>query len=81
MIKNVYAIRDSVANNFAPPFVMDSDALATRAFRNLSSNQNSDVALNPSDFMLYKVGQYDTEAGTLIPVAPVVVSTLSKMED
>ncbi len=62
---NYYAVKDELANRFLAPTLIKSDELALRQFR----SQINNIELwkdNPSDFSLYRLGEWDDETGILV---------------
>lgn len=70
MIYPVYCIRDAVLDAFEPPFVALHDAAASRTFRNLLEDEHSPYSKNKADYSLWRVGEFDTDAG--LTAAPPV---------
>lgn len=66
----VYAIRDK-ASAFMSPVVDQSDAAAIRNFANAVNSDTGIIGFQPSDFDLYKIGEYDDQNAQLSPVSPV----------
>lgn len=67
----VYAIRD-LKSNFLPPQVEQNEDTAKRNFAFMVSNGNSNVySFAPGDFQLFKVGEFNSATGTLVPVNPI----------
>lgn len=64
MILQMYNVKDKVSEEFAPPFVAKNDAVALRQFNNLINN------LNPQDYSLYHIGQYDSDTGLITVTLP-----------
>lgn len=74
MIYHVYAIRDRLTG-FMTPSIESSDPVAMRSFEMVCSSHNSEkyvTAFKPSDFSLYRIADYDTDTGELIPTFPPV---------
>jgi len=75
---NIYSLQDLKAKCFNNPFFSGNDATACRSVANLLEDRNNTIALDPADFNLFRVGQFDTESGVIeslsIPylVSPVV---------
>lgn len=67
MKRSIYAIHDAL-NGFGSPFVDTNDATAKRNF-SFAVNNNNDMSFSPSDYDLYKVGEFDHETGVLIPLS------------
>lgn len=59
----LYSVRD-VKQAFWPPQVEQNEAVAVRNF-SLMVNTNSITAFTPSDFDFYKVGEFDSQKGTI----------------
>lgn len=66
MIFHVYAIRDELTT-FMSPMLDSSNDSAIRNFR-LAIDSNVMMEKNPTDFCLYKLGDYDNETGKIIPL-------------
>lgn len=65
----LFAIHDSVAQQYAPPFVMPNDGTAVRTFVGLCTDPDSRISKNPSDFDLYELGVFDDETCELVVLA------------
>lgn len=61
MVINMYSIFDTLSEIFHKPFTEINNASATRAF-NESIKENP----NKNDFVLYHIGAYDDNSGTII---------------
>lgn len=61
---NIYTIYDKVANECGPIYQAKNDGVAFRAFINLIG-ENSTV--NPSDYDVYCLGEFDTETRSFVP--------------
>lgn len=66
MIYGIYAMRDEKVG-FLAPALDATDASAMRSFADAISNRDSLPGLHPADFSLYRVGDYDTDSGRIIP--------------
>lgn len=66
MLIGIYSIYDEVAKLYAQPFFFQNDNLAIRAFKNECERPESNLKANPSDYKLYKIGEYDDETGGII---------------
>lgn len=74
MILHVYSVRDRLTG-FMTPTVESSDPVAMRNFEMACSSLNRDKSLmsfKPSDYSLYRIADYDTDTGELIPSFPPV---------
>ena len=69
----MYAVQDIVAGRFFPPFTMENDQMAVRAFSQMvndDSRQNQ-IAMTPGDFRLFKLGDFDPADGQIDAHAPM----------
>ena len=70
MIMNLYSINDSTAGEYGQPAPMNNDAVAVRSFGTLVNEKGTIMNTKPSDFSIWKVGTFDTETGTILPIQP-----------
>lgn len=69
MDTKIYALLDTVAQDFGPPFVAINDGVAKRQSRQLLAQ-----AVHMADFELYCIGDYDTATGEIQPcLQPVLI--------
>lgn len=62
---NIYTIFDSVSKTYNKPFYQSNDDTACRAFTNAINDSESQLSLNPSDFTLYYLAEFDDESGEI----------------
>lgn len=67
MIYSIYSIQDALTG-FNAPTLQANDAAAMRSFAEVFKEVYS-----PSDYSLWKIGQFDTNTGELVPEVPVIV--------
>lgn len=68
MILLVLGIYDVKADAFTrPPFFMGTRGQATRAFADLATAEQSEVAKHPEDYKLMVLGTFDDNTGELKP--------------
>uniref|UniRef100_A0AAU8AYL0 Nonstructural protein n=1 Tax=Dulem virus 166 TaxID=3145643 RepID=A0AAU8AYL0_9VIRU len=72
MIYAIYAIRDAKVG-FLSLTVEQNDAVALRNFEHAKLNAQSLMFSHPGDFDLYKLGNYNTDTGEIIPLLPTPV--------
>lgn len=65
MILEAYSLRDTKAEVYAAPFFVPKEAFATRLLIELVKDKRSDLGKYPADFMLYRIGLYDTDTAKL----------------
>lgn len=55
----VYALRDSKADAFATPMFVQNDSIAVRCLKAALQDTSSALAVSPSDFGLFCLGEFD----------------------
>lgn len=66
MIFNVYAMRD-LRTGFMQPTISQNDPQAARQFESAIEQSHDILFTHRSDFQLFRIGQYDSDNGKLIP--------------
>ncbi|WNK13066.1 MAG: nonstructural protein [Microvirus sp.] len=67
MILKVFAIYDSAADYYLPPFTSRSVGEALRDFGTSAKDRNAgQLYSHPADFTLFEIGSYDNTVGNLI---------------
>lgn len=61
----IYSIYDTKAEQFGNPVCIRTDAEARRMFKALATDGETQVGRNPEDFLLYRIGVFDAEKGTV----------------
>ena len=61
----MFSIFDKATETYNRPFFMLTEAEATRAMCNLVTDQTTDIAKNPEDYVLCYLGKYDNRTGRL----------------
>jgi hypothetical protein len=68
MILKIYAIHDSAANAYLPPFFQHNDGIAIRSFQdNVNSTEENNLSKHPDQFTLFHIGEYDDSKGIITP--------------
>lgn len=65
MILRCYSIFDVKAKAFLPPFFLQAQAMAVRAFADCVNDKAHAFGRNPHDYSLFHVGVFDDESGVL----------------
>ena len=68
MKQPMYALFDSKAKAWLPPFLGKSDEDAKLSFSVLCSDVEDPVGRHPADYTLFRVGEWDTQMGELLPM-------------
>lgn len=63
MTLKLFCIKDEL-NGFAPPIPLQNQMVAKRYFREMLQ-ENPTMKLEPKDFSIWEVGDFDTETGEL----------------
>lgn len=69
------SVYDVKAEAYNPPAAFVAIGQAVRWFSDLVSDANHPVGKHPSDYRLYRVGEFDDSFGALLPSEPVVLCT------
>lgn len=67
MKKLLMSIRDVKADNFTSVWQSDNIATAMRTFVDVAHDAQSFVCRYPEDFGLYRLGEFDSTTGVIIP--------------
>lgn len=59
MLYGVYAIYDSKAEFYHPPFLMRSKGAALRQFEGMANDGQTSICQYPSDYTLFHIGMFD----------------------
>ncbi len=63
----MYSIHDAAAGAYLPPFFMQNDLLAIRAFAALINDPGHLFSQEPKDFTLFCFAVFDVVEGTVMP--------------
>lgn len=76
----IYSIYDEKACEFSPPFFTVNDNMAKRiVMESLRGNGNM-LSTYPDDFKLYKIGQFNKVAGTVVGVnTPSLIASVTEL--
>lgn len=73
----LYAIKD-VKVGFMSPVMRDNDELIKRDFINVFRDEKpNQFNMNPEDFELYKIAEYDLKTGAITPCLEFICNALS----
>lgn len=75
----IYTYRDTKVG-FLMPQCDQNDGTAIRGFSYAVNNNEGMMNFSPKDFDLYKIGEFDTDTGVIIPEAtPILVCSGSSV--
>lgn len=83
MILEVVSIYDEKLGAYSQPSFVASKGVALRSFTDQVNNQSSPLNAHPSDYTLFRIGQFDDVTGELIPlgVNGLEVELIAKASD
>lgn len=61
----VFCVHDVKAGAYLPPFVMPTTPMAVRWFSDLVREPKHAFAMNPEDYTLFEIGEYDDMTGVI----------------
>lgn len=79
MILEVFSMYDVAVKAYTQPFYMHSTDEAIRAVRNEACNGDSQMAKNPTDFVLYRLGTYDNLSGMFTQDENVRIGAIAEL--
>ena len=79
MVLNAYSLLDTKTGLYSPPFFLGHDALAMRAVYELSNDKMTTPAKYPDDYVLYRVGIFDDNTGTMGSNIPTNLGAVSAL--
>jgi len=76
-----FSIRDNKSDSFMVPFYAVNQNLAVRYVKQILQDSRNDIAKYPEDFMVHRVGEFETSTGLMVAChADPVFSVLSCVE-
>lgn len=74
----VYSIKDKAADEFGPPFLAKTDAVAMRMYNRLLETEK----VTSADYVVYHIGDFDPVTGLIVSGDPrvVVIEMQKKIE-
>ena len=62
-----FTIYDNAANAYLPPFCLHNEQMAMRVFGDCIQSADHQFSKHPSDYTLFKIGEFDDISGQLTP--------------
>jgi len=78
-VLKMFAVKDTCAGAFHPPFVAHTEGTAVRTLRDVMRRGDHAYALNPADYVLFEVGVFDEDSGVCEGVEQRHILTLSSL--
>ena len=73
MILCKYTIYDSALEAYHQDYSLENDAIALRQFADMA-NEETQIAKNPEDYSLWRIGTFETTTGELLPEEPICLA-------
>jgi hypothetical protein len=70
MEMNIYAVKDLVSQHTNAPFAVPTDRDAIEGFKNVALDESTQISKFPTDFILYKVGVYNSSSMKIDRIEP-----------
>ena len=64
-----YTIKDALMETYHQDYTLENDALAIRQFADMA-NEDTQIAKNPNDYSLWRIGEFENTTAELIPQDP-----------
>jgi len=74
MIVTVFSIFDEKAETYSPPFFMPQIGQGIRWFSDLVKDPSTHISKHPSDYKLYKIGEFNDVTSEIVSCNPVFLS-------
>jgi len=65
MKHNIYAVFDTKANTYTPPYFQHAEPMAIRTFGDCVNDDGHTFGKHPEDYTLFNLGIYDDATGTI----------------
>lgn len=65
--ESVYSFYDNKAKFYGKPMFFRNDGEATRSWEGAANDEKSTISAHPSDFELFRIGEFDDQTGSIIP--------------
>lgn len=72
-MKRIYMVEDIKAGIYHNPLIMISDGEAHRSFTHAANNKETSIGLNPEDYRMWSVGEYNETTGEILLFANKVL--------
>ncbi len=69
MLIKIFAVHDSAAKAYLPPFFMLQEGQATRTFQDCVNSEDHKFYHHPADYTLFHLGNFDDENATFEPLS------------
>ena len=73
MILCKYTIFDTALEAYHQDYTLENDAIALRQFADMA-NEDTQIAKNPEDYSLWRIGTFETTTAELTPEEPICLA-------
>lgn len=70
MIHKIFTVFDQAAEAYLTPFFLHSEGMAKRSFKDAIGDQSHQFGMNPEDYTLFHIGEYDDETAQIEHMYP-----------
>ena len=67
---NVYSVYDKAVQAYGRPIFLQTDGAAQRMFGDIACDAEHEVNAHPTDYALFRIGEFDDNTGQLVPCEP-----------
>lgn len=65
MVLRIYCIYDTKVESYSQPWFCPTNGAALRSFSDEVRNEKSNLAKHPEDYVLFELGEWDDQKGTI----------------
>lgn len=73
----VFSVLDIKAECFGAPFFQLNNAVAQRIIQNMVNDRTTQVGMNPEDYQLYCIGEWNDQDGVITPTKSKVLDVIT----
>jgi len=77
----LYSIYDTKAESWGNPVSIRTDAEAIRMFKVVANDDQSEIGKHPEDFMLFRVGTFNNETGSVEGLAGTCIAKALELKE
>lgn len=81
MIREIFAVHDSVVGHYGDPLYFRNAAEALRSFARGVNSPDTPMADHPEGFSLVRLGTFDDESGVITFETPTTISTAASVKE
>lgn len=70
----IFSVYDTKAEFYHPPFFFRTNGEALRVWMDLANDRSNQIGQYPQDFVLFEIGTFDPQTGSVEPCDPANIS-------